>query len=196
MKYRGLFVCFYWVIRWRNISKMPVLTFTAFMFAFGRIFLVGSWKVLLISLWKSLWPIMFSANQARMLGGGGGGGVPSFGFEKHFWRVIPTPFGSKDFFSPCQRGWWCMIDTTFSGLAWHRSWHACNFTPPPPLEKILRTPLVPMLLLAGRLYVWKSRYVLTVWEIWGAFMLNFWGQNQRFQTWLEQNAVASMLIFE
>ena len=30
----------------------------------------------------------------------------------------------------------------------------------------------------------------------GAFMLNFWGQNQRFQTWLEQNAVASMLIFE
>ena len=27
-------------------------------------------------------------------------------------------------------------------------------------------------------------------------MLNFWGQNQRFQTWLEQNAVASMLIFE
>ena len=23
-------------------------------------------------------------------------------------------------------------------------------------------------------------------------MLNFWGQNQRFQTWLEQNAVASM----
>ena len=30
----------------------------------------------------------------------------------------------------------------------------------------------------------------------GWFMLNFWGQNQRFQTWLEQNAVASMLIFE
>ena len=30
----------------------------------------------------------------------------------------------------------------------------------------------------------------------GAFMLNFWVQNQRFQTWLEQNAVASMLIFE
>ena len=30
----------------------------------------------------------------------------------------------------------------------------------------------------------------------GAFMLNFWGQNQRFQTWLEQNAVAFMLIFE
>ena len=30
----------------------------------------------------------------------------------------------------------------------------------------------------------------------GAFMLNFWGRNQRFQTWLEQNAVASMLIFE
>ena len=30
----------------------------------------------------------------------------------------------------------------------------------------------------------------------GAFMLNFWGQNQCFQTWLEQNAVASMLIFD
>ena len=26
-------------------------------------------------------------------------------------------------------------------------------------------------------------------------MLNFWGQNQRFQTWLEQNAVASIAYF-
>ena len=33
---------------------------------------------------------------------------------------------------------------TFSGLARHRSWHACNFTTPP-LEKILRTPLKSMI---------------------------------------------------
>ena len=47
-----------------------------------------------------------------------------------------------------------------------------------------------LLLDSSKLFSFLFRYAK------GAFMLNFWGQNQRFQTWLEQNAVASMLIFE
>ena len=44
--------------------------------------------------------------------------------------------------------------------------------------------------------LWHENVILSRIDTQGAFMLNFWGQNQRFQTWLEQNAVASMLIFE
>ena len=44
--------------------------------------------------------------------------------------------------------------------------------------------------------IWRDLGENKIYATKGAFMLNFWGQNQRFQTWLEQNAVASMLIFE